>query len=612
MKTITRAVRLDALLAGALSVGAPVALGVALGSQALAADVGVAMVTLEGTPIEQPGPFGWLVSTGEPTTLSDYVALIEAAGEESGVDAVLIRVKDAALSTSQIEELGRAIAQVRDAGKGVHVFAENYGTQEILLGSLADSAIIQSGGAVSFPGLYMEEMYLADTFAWLGIEPDFVQVGDYKGASEMFMNSKPSEAWDKNISQLLDSMYANLREIVVEGRGLSESELDAAMQELWWADAEKAIELGVIDSAIDLPNIEEHLGELLGGEVAWVEDFGPDFGGGSADLLANPFAMMRMLTEKPDHRPKRDTIAIVHIEGAIVDGDGSSGGMFGGQTSGSRTIRNALEDVLKEDKIGGVIVRINSPGGSAIASEIIWQGLQRVGEQKPVWISVGNMAASGGYYIAVGGEKIYVNESSIVGSIGVVGGKLAMGGLFDKAHINVKSRARGPRASLMSSVEPWTERERALIRERMVETYEQFTGHVEEGREGIDLDKTAEGRLFTGDKAIELKMADAIGSLDTAIEDLAAELGWDRYDVMHYPGPKSFEEMIDEALGGFVQAPGLSAQGRPSFVLRELGAAARQLLGDHAWSAISGQVEALGQLRTEPVVLTMPRALIVR
>lgn len=603
MMRTTRVVLFGALLTPA---------SLAIAGDSPRADVGVAMVTLEGTPLEQPGPFDWLISAGKPTMLSDYVALLEAAGEDRDIDAVLIRVKDAALSTSQIEELGRAISAVRSAGKTVHVFAENYGTQEILLGSLADSAIIQSGGSVSFPGLYMEEMYLADTFAWMGIEPDFVQVGDYKGANEMYMNSGPSEAWEQNISQLLDSMYANLRRSVSDGRGLSESELDAAMEELWWANAERAIELGILDAAIDLPDIKDHLGEVLGGEVSWIEDFGPDFGGGSADLLANPFALMRMLTESPDHRPKRNTIAIVHIEGAIVDGEGSSGGMFGGKTTGSRTIRNALEDVLKEDKIGGVIVRINSPGGSAIASEIIWQGLRRVAEEKPVWISVGNMAASGGYYIAVGGDKIYVNQNSIVGSIGVVGGKLAMGGLFDKAHINVKSRSRGPRAALMSSVEPWTERERALIRERMVETYEQFTGHVEDGREGIDLAKTAEGRLFTGDKAIGLNMADEIGSLDTAIKDLAAELDWDRYDVMHYPGPKSFNDVIEEMFGGFVQAPGLSAQGRPSFVLRGLADAARQLLGDRTWTAISGQLEALGQLRNEPVVLTMPRALIFR
>ncbi len=595
-----------------------VLLGALLGPASLAfadgradADKGVAMVTLEGAPQEQRGPFDWLISTGEPTTLGDYVSLFDAAADESDIDAVLIRVKDAALSRSQIEELGYAITRVRESGKSVHVFAENYNTQEILLGSLADSAIIQSGGAVSFLGMYMEEMYLADTFEWLGIKPDFVQVGDYKGANEMYMNSKPSDAWEQNISQLLDSLYGNMREHIAGGRLMSESELDAAMEELWWADAERAIELGVIDAAVDLPTIKEHLGEVLGGDVDWIDDFGPDFGG-AEDILANPFALMRKLTETPDHTPKRDTIAIVHIEGAIVDGAGSDGGMFGGRTTGSRTIRNALEDVLKEDKIGGVIVRVNSPGGSAIASEVIWQGLRRVAEVKPVWISVGNMAASGGYYIAVGGDKIYVNDNSIVGSIGVVGGKLAMGGLMDKAHIRVKSRSRGPRASLMSTVEPWTEGERALIRERMTDTYDQFAGHVEDGREGIDLSKTAEGRLFTGDKAIELKMADEIGSLDIAIGDMAIELDWDRYDVMHYPGPKSLDDAIDDMLGGFVQAPGLSAHGRPSIMMQELANAARQLLGDHTWSAISGQIEALGQLRHEPVVLTMPRALIIK
>src|SRR5690606_18359825 len=199
----------------------------------------------------------------------------------------------------------------------------------------------------------------------------------------------------------------------------------------------------------------------------------------------------------------------------------------------------------------------NSPGGSAIASESIWLGLERIAESKPVWVSVGSMAASGGYYIAVAGERIYVNPSSIVGSIGVVGGKPVLGGTYDKRNINVVSRDRGPAASLMSTVEPWTEQQRTLVRERMTETYELFVERVKAGRRDIEIEKTAEGRLFAGRKAIELNMADRLGGLDVAIRDLAEELSLaeGRYDVMHYPGPKSIEEMLQEMLGGF----GLSA-----------------------------------------------------
>src|SRR5690606_7120002 len=136
-----------------------------------------------------------------------------------------------------------------------------------------------------------------------------------------------------------------------------------------------------------------------------------------------------------------------------------------------------------DDLIKGVIIRINSPGGSATASEVIWRGVQRVAAKKPVWVSVGSMAASGGYYIAVAGDKIYVTPSGIVGSIGVVGGKISMGGLYDLLHVNVVERARGPRADLFSSSQPWTDQQRAFVRDKMAETYDLFTRRVAQGRE---------------------------------------------------------------------------------------------------------------------------------
>ncbi len=571
---------------------------------------GVAMITIKGIVADAPGPFDWLLAPGKAYTLSDYVGLLDEAGQSDEIDAVVVRLKDARLSTTQVQEIGQKMRALSASGTPVHLFAENYGTSEILLSSYADEALIQSGGVVSFPGLYMEEMFLADTLHWIGIEPDFVQIGDYKGASETLMNSEPSPAWDQNISQLLDSMYENMRRMVGEGRGLDPSQLDHAMQELWWTDADEAIELGIVDAAVDLATLGDFLGRELGGEVEWVRDFGVADGPSAADVMANPFAMMRMLMDKPKHRATRNTIAILHINGAIVDGDSSGGGMFGGATTGSRTIRNAIEDIIAQDKIGGVIVRIESPGGSAIASEVIWQGLQRLREHKPVWVSVGSMAASGGYYIAVGGERIFVNPSSIVGSIGVVGGKLAMGGLFEKLRIHVVPRARGPRAELMSTLRPWNDEERAAIRSRMQETYDLFTMRVRQGRAGIDLTRTAEGRLFTGDTAIELAMADEIGSLEDAIEAMGEELGWTRYDIMHFPGPKGFDELIEEALGGFASAP-VDRYTRGG-VFAEVVSGLRNLLGERTWTTVGAQMEAIMQLRNEPVVLTMPRVLIFR
>jgi protease-4 len=215
------------------------------------------------------------------------------------------------------------------------------------------------------------------------------------------------------------------------------------------------------------------------------------------------------------------------------------------------------------------------------------------------------MAASGGYYVAVAGDRIYVNPSSVVGSIGVVGGKISMSGLFDKLKVNVVGRSRGPAAGLLASPDPWTPEQLAMVRERMTRTYELFTKRVGAGRKGIDLAKTAEGRLFTGDKALELKMADEIGGLEDTITDLAASLKLEDYEVVDYPGPKAFGEIIEDLLGGFVAAPAVGGASEFIGVLREA-------VGPHAWPAVSSSIEGLLQFRDQPVQLIMPRALIIK
>jgi protease-4 len=588
-------------------------LATACGARQAHADATLGWIELEGTLAERQDPFAWLFGASKPT-LRDVVTTIESVAERDDLDGLVIRLREPALATSQIEELGQAMTHARDAGKKIHVFTEIYGPGELMLGAFADEAIMQSGGAVSFPGIHMEEMFLADTLGWLGIKMDFVQIGDYKGASEQLGRNAPSEAWNENISQLLDGLYGAMREHILKGRHLSARELDDAMKTLWYASGEVAIEEGLIDTVIDRLDLPEHLESIYGGDVTYETNLLPEGSGSGLDAMANPFAMLQTLSQKPDHRPKRNTIAIVDINGAIVDGESTPASPLGGGSSvGSLTIRTALKQIEDEPLIKGVIVRIDSPGGSAIASESIWLGLQRIAEHKPVWVSVGSMAASGGYYIAVAGEKIYVNPSSIVGSIGVVGGKPVLGGAYDKLRINVVPRDRGPAASLMSTIEPWTDKQRDLVRERMTETYDLFVERVESGRSGINIDTTAEGRLFTGQKAIDLNMADHIGGLDVAIDDLAEHLhlAEGRYDVMRYPGPKSFDKMLEEMLGGFMlKAPEAKSQ-TPS-VLAAAVATLREMVGERAWASVSTSLNAMWQLRREPVILVSPRVLMFR
>ncbi len=596
-------------LLGAVGIAAGGALGAATGRSPESRDTAlVRMLELEGTLGEKPSEFGWLLGDAhEPTVRTIVASLLESCSDEQ-LKGVVVRVKDAELETTQVEEIGKALTALREAGKRVWVFSESYGPAELMLGSYADDVIIQAGGPVMLSGLHMEEYFLADTLAWVGIKADMVQIGDYKGASEQMARNGPSPQWEQNISGLLDGLYGNMRAKLTHGRRLSESQLDEAMGKLWMGEAEEARASGLVDSVIDLPNLESHLQEKLPAPISWGETFGEHH---HKDLMSQggPLGFLSMLSAKPDTTPKGPTIAVVHIDGPIVDGDSKLGGLMGGEPSvGSRTIRNALEDILAEDLVKGVVVRINSPGGSATASEVIWQGLRRVAAKKPVWVSVGSMAASGGYYCAVGGDRIYVDPSSIVGSIGVVGGRMSLEGVYEKLKVKVTSRSRGPRADMFRSTGPWTPEELALVRAKMTQTYDLFTTRVTAGRQGIDLSRTAEGRLFTGNKAIEMKMADQIGGIDDAIKGLAESLKLDGYDVMDYPGPKGLDELLSNTLGGFVRAPG-AARGAG---VSELGAMARAVIGDRAWRQLGGPMDAFVQLRDEPVLLVMPRALVFR
>lgn len=556
-------------------------------------------IEIKGTPAARSGAMSFLGGKRN-LTLRELVDAIDSAATKDDVGAVLIRLKDAQVSMSQTEELGAAIKRVREKGKRVTVFSESYDATDLLLGSYADEIIIQASGPVSLPGMHMEEMFLADTLSWAGLKADLVQVGEFKGANEQMTRSSPSKPWSENIDQLLDSLYANQRTTIKAGRSMDDARLDEAMKKAWMADSEDAIKVGLVDTQLDLPDLVKHVATKSG--LSTQKTMTLIAARDEVDLAsANPFTILSTIMKPQKREVTQDSIAVLHIDGAIVDGD-SKAGFTGERSVGSRTIRNSLEDILDEDLIKGVIVRIDSPGGSAVASEVIWQGLKRVAAKKPVWVSVGNMAASGGYYIASAGQRTYVNPSSIVGSIGVVGGKITMGGLYDHLKVHVSSRSRGPMAGMFDSTTPWTDGQIEIVRAKMTETFDLFKKRVAEGRHGIDLSKTAGGWLFAGQKSIDLKMADKLGGMRDALDDLSKQLNLASYDVIDYPAPPSLSDMLDNAFGSVSAPAGAGA-------IAEIRRLAGGLVGDRAWRQISQAIEGMLQLRREPVVLMHPGVL---
>ncbi|MEM9083962.1 MAG: S49 family peptidase, partial [Planctomycetota bacterium] len=519
-------------------------------------DYTIGYLEIDGAISEKPGGDAGFFGGSEYTTLRGLVRTFEfAASGAADVDAIVLRLRETALSTADAEELRAAIEHCEEEGVRVHVFAESYGATELIMASAASEIILQEGGSIFMPGVYIEEMFFADTLEWAGIDAQFVQVGDYKGASEAFVNSKPSQAWEENISRLMDELYEAMREPIMKGRDLSERELDRAMEEAIFASGETSIEIGLIDAEMDRLELDAHLADHYGEDFEYeldlyvAEDTGaPDF---ESMGMFEVFAMFQeLMTEGVKQRTSRDTIAVVHIDGAIVDGTSSSGGFTGSSNVGSLTIRETLAELADDPNIKGVVIRIESPGGSATASESIWQGFNALREDDiPVVASVGSMAASGGYYIAVSADQIHVDPSSIVGSIGVVAGKFVMADLYDKLHLRPVPRVRGPRAAMLSSVLPWDDDDIEFIRDRMVETYDLFTERVADARPDANMSKVAEGRLFAGTPAVEVGLADKVMGLEPTIDELADELGLSQgsYDVFHYPEPPSIAELLEEA-----------------------------------------------------------------
>jgi protease-4 len=256
-------------------------------------------------------------------------------------------------------------------------------------------------------------------------------------------------------------------------------------------------------------------------------------------------------------------IALVYAVGPIVSGESKSGAFSDESSVGSDTLVKALRDAKQSDRVKAIVLRVDSPGGSALASDLIWREVAT--SDKPVVVSMGNVAASGGYYISMGADKIFAEPGTLTGSIGVVGGKLALRGMFEKIGINVERISRGKNAGSLSIVEPFSESQRDAWQRMMKDTYHQFTSKAAEGRkmDGEKIESLAQGRIFTGRMAVANGLVDKLGTLSDALAEaktLAGLKADDKIDLQILPKPKNFFEQMFEGSTGDAEARALSAQ----------------------------------------------------
>jgi protease-4 len=354
----------------------------------------------------------------------------------------------------------------------------------------------------------------------------------------------------------LDGIFDGYVRLIAGGRKVAP---DKVRQ---WIDkglygAEEAKRLKIIDDvefrADFVSGLQKEYGEKIKFEKRYAKkkdldiDFSSPFGilKFYADLLAGP---RRTKSDK-------DAVAIVHVEGPILAGSADPG-MFPFGTQGiaySTPIRKALDEAAKEESIKAVVLRVNSPGGSAVGSEVILQATKRLKEEKPIVVSMGDVAGSGGYYVACGADTIYADPSTITASIGVVAGKLVTTDMWNKIGINWKSYDRGESSGILSGDERFSARERETLQSWMNEVYVTFKGHVTTirgDRLKKDIEDLAGGRVYTGRQALELGLVDKLGGLDDAIHDVAQQAGLKEFDVRVVPRPKNLAELLRESLTG--------------------------------------------------------------
>jgi protease-4 len=565
----------------------------------------VAHIELDKPLIEKPSDF--TLFADEAMTIQSVLGRLHQARDDKDIRAVLVTLGQTDFNLAQAQEVRSALVALRNAGKRTFVYADSYDTTGYIMASGATDVCMLGGGQIMIPGVGMEAMFLKGLLDKIGIKADYVQVGEYKGADEQYTRTEPSKELRGELNKLLDAVWEQIVDGIAFHRSLSRSKVEDIVDQAMLTGA-VAKERRLVDHLTDIDGLRELIAKELGKPM----DLARDYGLPARQPIdwSNPLALLTLLSRRPEP-PKGPSIALIHVDGVIVDGEGGQM-LLGGKAVGSDDLRAVLRQATRDDTIKALVLRIDSPGGSALASEAVWQAVRRAASEKPVLVSVGQMAASGGYYVACGGDRIVADPSAIVGSIGVVGGKFVLKELLEKKlDITTESFTRGRNADLFSSNKPFTESQRRLVTNWMKQTYDQFTERVMETRAGRikDIDRVARGRIFLAKQALELGMIDQIGGLDDCIAQAAAEAQLQRghYDVRVMPTPKT---LVDLLRGDDEENVKARLALRPTLSLKDIPL----LRGANRTTArlIAQQLQLLQLLEDRPVILATPFSVTIR
>lgn len=554
---------------------------------------------------EKPPEFD-LFGRGEMFTLRTTLERLAAAKEDKDLKAVVLYMgTGTSLNLAQAAEVRESLADLRRAGKKTFAYADAYDTVSYAIASACTNVCLLEGGEIMIPGVGFETMFYKGTFDKLGVKADYVQIGEYKGAEEPYTRTEPSEELKGEMNKLVDSYYRQIVATISDQRSLSSEEVKHLVDDAM-ISGKVAAKSGLVDHLTDPDGLRDLIRHELGDDI----DVNHHYGEPDREKLdfSNPFALLAQMTKEPEP-DTRPGVAVVYAEGVISDGESQSSMLGGGGGIGSEDIRKAMRIAGRDDNIKAVVIRIDSPGGSALASEAMWQAVRRVSKNKPVIISIGGMAASGGYYLASAGDYVVADPTAIVGSIGVVGGKFVLNDLYEKLGLSTMNFSRGENANLFSSTSTFDERQKRQVRTMMKNTYDQFIERVTSGRghKIKDIDKVARGRIFLAADAKELGMVDEIGGLRRAIAIAAdrAKLPANDYAVQTVPPVTTLGDMLtgrSEADAASIVRP--MVQVKDDSIMR--------LLPRNVREQLVKQIQFMELLEQRPVVLMSPFSLQTR
>lgn len=462
--------------------------------------------------------------------LDNIIRAIETAKDNKNIVGIYIDASGMSAGIATLDRIHRALIDFKESGKFVYAYADNYTQREYLLSAAADSVMLNPVGAIDFRGMAGQITFLKGLYDKLGIEMQVLKVGTYKSAVEPYINTRMSDANREQTLAYMTPIWNHLLEQLSEDRGLTVEQLnDLADTLLMTVDAKELVAKGLVDSLMYRPQMNDFLKTRAG--------IDPD-----DDLIfasANEVASIKQAKNKA-----KDEIAIVYAEGGIDMGESNG-------VNTAELVKD-LTRIQKNKNIKAVVLRVNSPGGSAYGSEQVWAAIEAIkAAGKPVVVSMGDVAASGGYYISCNADRIFANPTTLTGSIGIYGMIPNLEGLLsDKLGLTFDGVQTNKYGNFGSFNRAMTPDERRQMQQYIERGYELFTSRCAEGRH-MSLDeikKIAEGRVWDGQTALEIGLVDELGDLDAAIDWAAQKANLEKYKTSSYPKQKS---AMDQLLEGF-------------------------------------------------------------